>query len=135
MSLEWHHAAGRLHARLSAPTSGWIAAGFAEAPGLRGARFVIAAPALTPLRVEEHVARVPDHRRIEDLGLAPAIADVAGGHEDGRAWLRFSLPHRHPDGSLPDLAPGASVRTLLAWSHAADFDHHSAFRRHTAVTL
>jgi hypothetical protein len=135
MRLVWRHAGGRLHAELSAPTRGWIAAGFGATPDLRGLRFVIAATATPPIRVEEHLALVPEHKPVQELGLAPAIADIAGGHDGARSWLRFSLPQRSADGSLPGLGPGARIWTMLAWSHEADFDHHSAFRGHVETTL
>lgn len=141
---EWSHADGHLKCQLCAPTNGWIAVGFNNAATLRNTRFVIAVTSSTNLRAEEHIALVPDHKNVTELGLAPALRDVSGYSKDGRSHLSFSLPHlitgngkiqdktHHPASSL---SPGSPVHLMLAWSHAPEFDHHSAWRKHFDITL
>jgi hypothetical protein len=131
----WSHRGGRLHAILEAPTRGWIAAGFNAAATLEGTRFVIAAVALARIVAEEHIALVPDHKRVELLGGAPALRDVEGAFATGVSRLRFSLPEAVPGPHPLDLGPGRRTHLMLAWSMAPEFDHHSAWRRHYDVTL
>ena len=136
MEFAWRHRAGRLHGHLSAPGTGWLAVGFNETRTLKGTRFVIAAVADGRTRAELHVALPPDHRPVEDVTGHPAdLRDLDGRFEDGRSWLSFSLPHRSPDRMGLELSPGLSIHLMLAWSHAPDFDHHSAWRGHADVVL
>lgn len=135
VSFAWSHRGGRIYATLQAPTRGWIAAGFNGARSLEGTRFVIAAVASTPIVVEEHIALVPDHRRVDLAGGVPALADVAGGFTNGVSRCDFSLPQVIPGAYALDLAPGRSTYLMLAWSQAPEFDHHSAWRKHYDVIL
>mgnify|MGYP000882981820 CR=1 FL=1 len=135
VSFSWSHRGGRLHATLRAPTRGWIAAGFNNRRTLEGTRFVIAAVAAAPIVVEEHIALVPDHRRVDRLGGTPALADVAGGFVGGVSRCDFSLPEAVVGAFPLDLAPGRPAYLMLAWSMEPEFDHHSAWRKHYDVTL
>lgn len=136
MAFTWRHEADRLHGDLSAPGTGWLAVGFNDARRLEGTRFVIAAVADTPPRAEVHIALPPDHRTVEELtGRPSGLGDLTGRVEDGRSALSFSLPHRTADRFARDLSPGRPIHLMLAWSHAPDFDHHSAWRGHVDVVL
>lgn len=135
VSFSWRHEDERLFARLEAPTQGWIAAGFNDEPSLKNTRFVIAAPSQAPLRAEDHIALVPDHRNVVDLGLSPAVSDIAGTTTSKGSALEFSLPHRFGERPTLTLGPGSRTYLMLAFSHEADFAHHSAWRRHFTITL
>lgn len=135
VTFTWHHQSGRLRGTLSAPSAGWIAVGFNEERSLRNTWFVIASVAARPMRVEEHIALVPDHRNITDLGIEPSVGHVSGFYTQGRSQLEFSLPHALPKRPALRLAPGTPTHLMLAWSREADFDHHSAWRRHYDVEL
>lgn len=131
----YRHKGDRLHATLTAPTDGWVAAGFNNKQQLQGTRFVIGALNDGQLRIEEHIATVPDHPRVQDLGLATALADTHGEATATGTMLRFSLPHDFSDSANPTLRPGTPTYLMLAWSHETDFTHHSAWRRHYAIML
>ena len=89
-----------------------------------------------PVRAEVHIAQPPDHRSVEALtGQPSGLRDVTGGFADGRSTLSFSLPHLSADRFGQDLSPGRPTYLMLAWSHAPEFEHHSAWREHTDVTL
>lgn len=131
----WRHEADRVRGTLTAPTDGWIAVGFNEISSLRNTWFVIAAVSASPIRAEEHIALVPAHKNIADLGLEPGLEHVSGYYRDGRSRLEFSLPHTRPKRPSLRLDPGAGIYLMLAWSHEPDFDHHSAWRRHYDIVL
>ena len=135
VAFSWKHEADRLFGELSAPTAGWIAVGFNERRTLKGTRFVIAAVSMSPIRAEEHIALVPDHRNVSALGLSPALNHVSGSYSQGLSRLEFSLPHQFRGRPALRLAPGASPHLMLAWSQDTDFTHHSAWRRHYDVQL
>lgn len=125
----WHKDA-RLISAVTAPTRGWVAVGFNNQQHLKGTRFVIGAMISGRFQVEEHIAVVPDHPRVQELGLGRAVTNVEGRLSGNTTTMKFSLPHLFPDSENPTLLPGTSTFLMLAWSHRADFAHHSAWRRH-----
>jgi len=127
---EWGHSEERMHSRLQAPTEGWIAVGFNSQRKLKGTRFVIAETSSFPVRVEEHIALVPDHQKVQDLDLLKTVDDVSGSYENGTSKLCFSLPHLFSDQPGLILTPNTQIYIMLAWSLAGEFNHHSAWRRH-----
>lgn len=136
----WSHKDNRLTGHLSAPTTGWIAVGFNADATLRNTRFIIAHISGTHVRAEEHIALVPGHRDVVELGLTPTLSDIRGIYDKNLSHLRFSLPHYIPGNADPDLpalslSPGSQVHLMLAWSHAPEFEHHSAWRKHFNITL
>ena len=136
MDFNWRHIEDRLFGRLSAPGSGWLAVGFNRDRQLAGTRFVIAAVAGQEIEAEVHVAQPPNHRSIEELtGQPSALADLSGHFDGRRSALAFSLPHRTSDRWSQDISSGQRSHLMLAWSHEADFTHHSAWRGHKDVVL
>lgn len=135
VTFEWRHENGLLLGFMTAPTPGWIAVGFNETGDLRNTRMVMATVSVTPIRVEEHIALVPDHRPVGQLGQPPIVTQADGLYQDGVSSLAFALTDTVPGRPALNLAAGAQVHVMLAWSHEPDFDHHSAWRRHYAVTL
>lgn len=137
---EWSHMDGRLHGQLSAPTDGWIAVGFNNKPSLRNTRFVIAVTSGKSVYAEEHIALVPQHKNVTELGFPETLADVSGFYQQSRSHLSFSLPHQisaHTQSRQHalSLAAKSNVHLMLAWSRAPNFEHHSAWRKHFNITL
>lgn len=135
VKFSWRHHHNTLIGSLSAPTSGWLAVGFNELPGLRNTRFIIAVTSISPITAEEHLASVPDHKNVTELGLEPALQTAHGSYIDGRSHLEFQMSHKFADRPALSLAPGSRVQVMLAWSQATAFDHHSAWRKHFPLTL
>lgn len=132
---KWHHQDGRLFGELSAPTDGWIAVGFNAEKSLRGTYFVMAAVSTASFHAEEHIAIVPQHKRIAELGWSETLVRLSSSYTNGRSQISFSIA------ANPDLQhgialwQGAQTHMMLAWSHESDFNHHSAWRQHFDVTL
>jgi len=135
VSFRWTFQDGRLVGELSAPTRGWIAVGFHAQAGLEGTYFVIASVADDVQRIEEHFAVVPNHIPIADLGWPNTARLQAGQFQDGVSSMSFSIAATSPSGARVALQSGRHVNLMLAWSHEADFDHHSAWRKHIAISL
>lgn len=129
------HANGRLISTFTAPTLGWVAVGFNNQQRLKGTRFVVGAMISNSFYTEEHIAVVPGHPKVQELGLEAAVEDVMGSVSNHETTMQFSLPHLSVDSDNPTLLPGTSSYLMLAWSHQTDFDHHSAWRRHLSVEL
>ncbi len=135
MHFTWRHEQDRFIATLRAPTQGWLAAGFNERQQLKGTRFVIAHVSTGAAKAELHLAEVPTHRNIEDLGGQPDLQVHEHDYANGMSHLVFSLPANGDGPHSLALQPGAEFHLMLAWSHARDFDHHSAWRGHFDVIL
>ena len=135
VSFAWRHETHALIGIVKAPTRGWVAVGFNESSELKNTRFIIAAVSTSPIHVEEHLALVPEHRPVEELGMPATLIHAEGGFTAGVSTLIFTLPHKIPGRPNLNLAPGNTVNVMLAWSMEQDFDHHSAWRRHFTITL
>jgi hypothetical protein len=135
VSFRWMFKDGRLIGELSAPTRGWIAVGFHSRAGLQGTYFVIASVADDVQRIEEHFAVVPNHIPIADLGWPNTARLQVGQFQSGVSSMSFSIAATSPSGARLTLQSGEQVNLMLAWSHEADFDHHSAWRKHIAISL
>ena len=133
VTFEWRHTAGYLECRLSAPTAGWIAAGFNEHAGLRDTRFVIASVSGPHIVADEHLAIVPAHKPVQSLGLHPALYSISGAYTDGVSHITFSMAEEIPGRPNLQLGRGSLIYLMLAWSQSSDFEHHSAWRRHYAM--
>ena len=135
MHFAWRHADDRLIATLTAPTAGWLAVGFNEERRLRGTRFVIAHVSAGTAHAELHLAQVPHHRNIIDLGGSPDLDVLEHDYREGISRLVVSLPSSGSGPHSLALRPGVEFHVMLAWSHARDFDHHSAWRGHLDIIL
>lgn len=131
----WKHRSARIFGSMRAPTNGWVAVGFNDKPQLKGTRFVIGDVSASPIKVEEHIALVPDHQTVQKLDIEPALNNVSGQNDSGTSRLEFSLPHEFRDKPNLVLRPGSYIHLMLAWSHQGNFDHHSTWRRHYNITL
>ncbi len=135
MTFRSWHVDRRLFSTFTAPTLGWVGVGFNNQQRLKESRFVIGAMSNNSFYAEEHIAVVPDHPRVQALGLETSADDVVGSVSNNQTTLQFSLPHIPPNGDNPTLLPGTATYLMLAWSHHTDFDHHSAWRRHFPIEL
>jgi len=131
----WRHMQQHLQCHFTVPTAGWLAIGFNDRKGLAGTRFLMAVPSDPTIQPEEHLATPPTHHPVGSHGLQPVIRDIALTYQQGQAGLALSVPHIIQQPRLLHLNPGARAFLMLAWSRAADYGHHSAWRRHFSITL
>jgi hypothetical protein len=122
---------GRANGPRAAP--GWLAVGFNDVPRLVGTRFIIAAIGAGGVRAEEHIAGNGNHQEVGALGGVRMLTDVKGARQGAQSWLQFSLPEAGNGPYAKPLAAGTLSFLMLAWSHAPEFEHHSAWRQHFEV--
>lgn len=135
IAFSWRHEQHCLFCHFTAPTTGWLAVGFNDRRDLAGTRFLMAVPSDPTARPEEHLATPPTHHPVAEHGLQPVIRDIKITNQQGLATLALSFPHIIRQPRLLHLDPGARAFLMLAWSRAADYGHHSAWRRHFSITL
>ena len=129
MTVAWTVEADRVVFELAAPTAGWLAVGLNDRDDLAGSRLVMAAVSRDVARAEEHVPRPPKHPKVVDLTV------LASEQVDGWTRISVALPLVSERADAPALAKGARVWLTVAWSHAPEFDHHSAERSASWQTL
>lgn len=135
VEFRWEHATEGLQCVLVAPTAGWIAVGFNAEHRLLGTRFLMAVTSEPVLRWQERVARVPPGENIQSLGVPAAFRVNAGEFRAGRSEISLTVARRISSEPKVDLSAGTRPYLMLAWSNEADFDHHSAWRKHYAINL
>jgi DOMON domain len=136
MRVSWHHADGRLHITMSAPTQGWVGIGFNTSADITGTHLILGRVRQGKAEVVEHYTRAPgDYPTISALGGATDVRDTVGEEADGRTTLRFSLPIEPLSLFQRALAAGTTYELLIAFSAADDFQHHSRMRTSASITL
>ncbi|MES0884777.1 DOMON domain-containing protein [Roseibium sp. SCP14] len=135
VTFDWRFDKGRFRARMSAPTTGWLAAGLNSSIELKDTYFVMLRIEDGTVEAQERIAVSSGHRGTGALGYSPVLGHVAGREELGQTHVSFVLPMNLPGPRNINLREGAQVFLMLAWSQEKDFTHHSAWRRHFEVTL
>jgi hypothetical protein len=139
VSFHWTTSHGELHGCIRAPTRGWIAVGFNPKGELAGARLVMARVVADKAQIEVHIAKPPAHvhRQNQDGSeRAQALTSMQTKEQNQtHTEICFRMPLAAADDEDVALVPGETVYMILAFSHEADFQHHSAQRDGVKVTL
>ena len=136
ITFEWLFKDNRLHCRLMAPTSGWVAVGFNSMPGLKGTHLIMGAVDNDQIIISERfIVSHGNHQSIQSLGRSQDL--LTHGWKENAAFteFQFSIPVKNSDAWRKDLIEGHPYHILLAYSMADDFEHHSRVRRHVQVEL
>jgi hypothetical protein len=135
VQFSWTVQGESLHGCMSAATSGWVAVGFNTRTGLQGARLVMGHVVAGRAHAEVHIAQPPRHLHRQTADGHERVSNVSGRQAGGRTHVCFSMPLKPTDTEDVALLRGAPVHLILAWSHEADFDHHSAQRDSVEMML
>jgi hypothetical protein len=137
----WHIQTGprgtsdELHGCVEAATTGWVAVGFNTRAGLAGTRLVMTRVVGGQAQAEMQIADPPHHRHQRQADGTEWVRAVTGEQLQGRTRVCFVMPLRTDAANDRPLQPGQATHLVLAWSHEADFKHHSAQRESLTVTL
>jgi hypothetical protein len=128
--LAWTELDGAMRFRFSAPTRGWLAVGFGGGPAMKDASLLIG-------YVDEdgghgrddHGTSPVSHSPDADLGGSDDLEDMEFQEDEDQTVFSFTLPVEPSDSLDPELAPGTSVRILVAWGDRDAFSgmHSEAF--------
>jgi DOMON domain len=132
---QWRIEAGELHGCIEAQTRGWIAVGFNARTELDGARLVMARLVSGQAHAEVHIAKPPHHMLRLNPDGTQRVKNVIGNYEDARTRVCFQMSLAPVDTEDVALRAGQPTHLVLAWSHSADFEHHSAQRGSRNVKL
>jgi DOMON domain len=133
--LEWVIRDAQVHACMQAATRGWVTVGFNTQPTLDGARLVMGRVVNGRAEAQVHIAKPPQHfHRLTPQGK-DRVSSVSGSKSAGITRVCFSMPLAAADREDVGLRAGQNTHIILAWSHEADFEHHSAQRSAVQVVL
>jgi DOMON domain len=132
---QWRIDGARLHGCMTAATSGWLAVGFNTGQELAGARLVMGRVVRGQAHAEVHLAQPPNHHHRVSRDGGERVGQVNGQQHQGRTQVCFTMALDAADDDDVSLQAGQEIHLVLAWSHEADFQHHSAQRGALQITL
>lgn len=115
LTLQWKVEGETLKVKVSAPTTGWVAAGFDPARLMKGANIIIG-------YVKDGKAVIRDdfgsgmmsHQSDLDLKGKDNVADPAGKEENGATEIGFTIPLNSGDDKDKPLVVGKTYKVILA---------------------
>lgn len=111
-----------LHVRLSAPTTGWVAVGFAPSKMMADANFIIGYVADGEVKIgDEFGTGNTSHKPDTELGGTDDIGERSGSEKDGVTMIHFAIPLDSGDKYDRKLEPGEAYKIILAYGAKDDF--------------
>ena len=129
--MEWTTVAGAMMVKISAPTTGWIAAGFDPGIGMQDANILIGYVKNDKAYMEDDYGSGPSSHAPDVGGGGTDDITVIIGHETaGRTELQFIIPLDSGDGRDRKLTVGEIYKVILAYGedNADDFTSYHKFR-------
>ena len=125
-----------LVAKLSCPSTGWVAVGFNPKSVMKNAFCVMGAvvdgkPAIS----EEFGTGMFEHKPILSLGGKAVLIASDVSSENGVATLSFTMPLSTKDGMHADLAAGKKVKLMFAAGASNDFTKKHKRKGEMTITL
>lgn len=112
----WEVRGDDLFARMSAPTTGWVAVGFEPSSAMRDADMVIGYVGDSGLVLEDHFGNgLIRHASDASLGGASSVEPLEGTEEDGRTTIAFSRPLAATDDFDQPLPLGQEITVIYAF--------------------
>jgi len=135
---EWKIQDDRMHIKLTAPTTGWVAVGFEPMYMMKNANLILGCVTDGEVKVSDefgtgYVAHEPD----TGLGGREDTADVEGWEKDGKTHISFTIPLDSGDEYDKKLQAGVEINILLAYGADGedDFTKIHEWKTGAAVTL
>lgn len=136
--LAWELGGGSLSVTVTAPTDGWVAVGFEPSMAMKDANILIGYVSGGEVQLRDDWGDGPtSHKPDADLGGTSDVTDVSGSESDGATTLSFTIPLDSGDAFDRVLAPGTTVKILLAYGRegADDFEGYHAWAETVEVDL
>jgi hypothetical protein len=121
MDVFWTVDGDKIHVKLAAKTSGWVAIGFDPENAMQGANIIIGAVKKGKVRIEDHYGdRKRNHKNDEKLGGKNDILDPKGTEADGVTTISFTLPLDTGEKWDKPIDPAKRSRIMLAFGAGRD---------------
>jgi len=136
INLRWRTENELLQVELTAPTTGWLAVGFAPATGLLRANIIIGyVQADIPWLRDDYGDSTDSHRADVDLGGNNNILRTNGVEENSATTLYFTIPLDSGDDCDRPLEAGKSYPVVLFYGEDTADSFDSATRFITTATI
>lgn len=121
MDVFWRIDGDKIHVKLAAKTSGWVAIGFDPEKAMQGANIIIGAVKKGKVRIEDHYGdRKRNHKADEKLGGKSHVLNPRGTEKDGVTTISFTLPLDSGDKWDKPIDPAKISRIMLAFGAGRD---------------
>ena len=130
MQFSWTVEGDKIHVKLSAKTTGWVAIGFYPEKKMGGANIIIGAVKDGKFKIEDHYAnRSRGHSSDEKLGGKNDVLNPSGSEENGVTTISFTLPLDTGDKFDKPINPEGTSKIMLAHGKGRDsFKNRHPFR-------
>lgn len=110
---------GMLHVKLSAPTTGWVAVGFAPSSMMKDADFIIGYVKDGEVEISDEFGISPvAHKPDEKLGGKDNVTDKSGWEKNDFTEISFTIPLNSGDKYDKVLKPGEKYKVIFAYGMA-----------------
>lgn len=121
MQFSWTVEEDKIHVKLSAKTTGWVAVGFDPEKAMGGANIIIGAVKKGKVKIEDHYAdRNRGHSNDKKLGGKNDVLNPSGSEENGITTLSFTLPLDTKEKFDKPINPTKISRVTLAYGSGRD---------------
>ncbi len=121
MDVFWSIDGDKIHVKLSAETTGWVAIGFDPEIAMQGANIIIGAVKNGKVRIEDHYGdRKRGHKPDEKLGGASHVLNPMGMEENGVTTISFTLALDSGDKWDKPIDPAKMSRIMIAYGSGKD---------------
>ena len=130
MTVFWTVDQDKIHVKLTAKTTGWVAIGFDPENAMQGADIIIGAVKNDKVKIEDHYGdRKRGHASDEKLGGKNNMLNPAGEEADGVTTISFSLALDTKEEWDKPIVPEKMSRMMIAYGAGRDsFNDRHAFR-------
>lgn len=137
ITIQWRtDTLGNLLVRLSAPTPGWVAVGFAPTAGMQDANIIIGyVDNDTGYIRDDFGTGLHSHTADTSLGGTDDVTDKAGTETAGNTEITFTIPLNSGDSRDRILEIGQSYPMILAWGNDDAFDTPHTVRVLTDIDI
>ncbi len=122
---------------VTAPSTGWVGVGFGGGPAMQDAAIVIGyVDDEGEVRIrDDHGTSAVTHAPDTELGGSDDLSEYRIDEKEGRTEMSFVVPREPADDLDPALAPGMTIRVIVAYGESDDFTGMHSAAHSAEVTL
>jgi hypothetical protein len=121
MQFYWTIEGDKIHVKLSAKTTGWVAIGFDPEKAMGGANIIIGAVKNGKFKIVDHYGdKSRGHSNDKKLGGKNDVSNPSGSEENGVTTISFTLPLDTGDKFDKPINPTVASKIMLAHGSGRD---------------
>ncbi|MCG8567908.1 MAG: DOMON domain-containing protein [Desulfobacterales bacterium] len=121
MDVFWTLKEDKIHFKLSAKTTGWVAIGIDPETVMQGGHIIIGAVKKGKVKIQDHYAnKKRGHKKDEKLGGKSHVKNPKGSEKNGTTVIRFTLPLDSGEKWDKPIKVNAPTRVMFAYGTGRD---------------